>query len=74
MTNVTYGHDKGIGQARDRIGELVTQLDPVTVQPATCDDSNSVEAGDASLGKEGGQDIADDTANSMRSEDLEKKR
>jgi len=65
------GHNEGVGQARNRIGELVTQLDPMMVQPPAWDDSESIEAGDTSLGKEGSQDVANNTADSMRSEDIE---
>jgi hypothetical protein len=69
--NDTHGHDERVGQARHRISELVTELDPVLIQPATRDHCDSVKAGDACLSEEGGQDVASDTTDSVSREDLE---
>ena len=50
---------------------MVAELDVVVVEPAAGDDGEAVEAGDACLRKERGQDVADDAANRVRGEDLE---
>jgi hypothetical protein len=41
------------------------------IQPATWDDSKSVEASDASLGKKRGQNVANNTADSMGGKNLD---
>jgi len=46
------GDDKGICQASNRIGELVGELDPVAVNPATFNGCQAaIEIGDLGLGK-----------------------
>lgn len=39
-------HDERVGEAGDRVGELVAELDPVVVDPAAGDDGEAVEVGD----------------------------
>ncbi len=46
------------------------ELDVVVVEPAAWNDGDAVETRDAGLREERGQDVADDTPNSVRSEDL----
>ena len=68
----TYGHDEGVGETRDGVSDLVAELDVVVVEPATGDGGKAaVEAGDARLGEETGEDVADDTTNRVRCEDLQ---
>lgn len=43
---------------------------PVPIEPASGNDG-PIEAGDARLREEGGQNVADDAANRMAGEDLE---
>jgi hypothetical protein len=49
---------------------LDTELDPVFIQPATSDNSDSVKGGDTFLSEEGGQNVAGDTADSVRGKEL----
>ena len=65
------GHDEGVGEASGRIGELVAELDPVMVEPAAVNHGNTVEAGNRRLREESGKDVADDSADSVDSEDIE---
>lgn len=37
------GAAEGVGEARDGVGELVGELDPVAVEPAALDDGEAVE-------------------------------
>lgn len=39
------GHDEGVGEAGDAVGELVAELDPVVVEPAAGDLGEAVEVG-----------------------------
>ena len=66
----TYGHDEGVAETRDGVGDLVAELDVVVVEPAAVDFGDSVEAGHALLCEEAGEQVADDTADSMGGEDL----
>ena len=43
----------------------------MVVEPATRDDGDAVEASDAGLGKQAGEKVTDDAADSMRSKDLD---
>ena len=68
----TYGHDEGVAETRDGVGDLVAELDVVVVEPATGNGREAaVEAGNASLGEEASEDVADDTADRVRGEDLQ---
>ena len=61
----THRHDEGVAQAGHAVGDLVAELDVVVVEPATRDLGRAVEAGDARLREEAGEDVADDAADSM---------
>ena len=39
------GAAEGVGEAREGVGELVGELDPVSVEPAAVDDGEAVEVG-----------------------------
>ena len=65
------GHDERVCEAGGRVGELVAELDPVVVEPTAVDLGDSVETGHGGLGEEGGEDVADDTADPMDGEDIE---
>ena len=64
------GHDEGVGHARDRVCDLVAELDVVVVEPAAGDGRAAVEARDAGLGEEACEDVADEPADGVRGEDL----
>ena len=66
----TYSHDEGVAETRDGVGDLVAELDVVVVEPAAGNVCDAVEAGDALLREEAGEDVADHTANSVRRKDL----
>ena len=67
----TYGHDERISKTRGAVGDLVAELDVVVVKPATGDGGKAtVEAGNARLSEETGQDVANDATNGVRREDL----
>lgn len=40
------GHDEGVGEAGDAVGELVAELDVIVVEPAARDLGEAVEVGD----------------------------
>ena len=67
----TYGHNEGVGESGDGISELMGKLDVMLVQPTTRNDGNSVESSDAGLRKDAREEVSDDTADSVRSEDLD---
>ena len=64
------GHDEGVGHARDRVCDLVAELDVVVVEPAAGNGRAAVEARDAGLGEEACEDVADESADGVRGEDL----
>ena len=66
----TYGHDEGVAETRDGVGDLVAELDVVVVEPAAGDDREAVEPSHARLREEAREHVADHTANAMRGEDL----
>ena len=72
MKKETYGHDEGVSEAGGRVREMDGELDVVVVEPAAWDDGDAVETRHAGLREERGQDVADDTPNSVRSEDLKR--
>lgn len=65
------GDDEGIGETGDRVGELVAQLDVVVIDPATWDDG-SIQSSNGGLGEEAGEEVTNDTTNSVRGKDLSK--
>lgn len=64
------GHDEGVAEACGGVGELVGELDVVVVEPAAWDDGDVVEPGDGGLCEEACEEVADDSANGVRGEDL----
>jgi hypothetical protein len=66
------GDDEGVGKAGDRVSELVSKLDVVVVEPASRDLGEAVEASNASLGEEASEEVTNDTADTVSSEDLRK--
>ena len=61
----TYGHDEGVAEACGGVGDLVSELDVVVVDPAAVDDGDAVEASHARLGEETSKDVANDAADGM---------
>lgn len=53
------GHDEGVGETGGGVGELVSELDVVVVEPASGNYGDAIEAGDRGLGKETGEDLGD---------------
>lgn len=53
------GHDEGVGKTGGRVGELVSELDVVVVEPTAGNYGDAIEAGDRGLGKETGEDLCD---------------
>ncbi len=66
------GHDEGVAAAREGVGQLDGQLDPVVVEPAAVDDGDAVEAGDVVGREEGRADVADQAADAVDCEDVER--
>lgn len=46
------GHDEAVGETGDAIGQLVSKLNPVSIDPATLDDRGTVECGNPITGSE----------------------
>lgn len=65
------GPHKGVGAPADRIGQLVSQLYPVVVQPASVDDLGIVEMSNPIGGEEAGAEISHETANTVDCEDIQ---
>lgn len=63
------GHAEGIGETGDGVGELIAELNVVVVDPASWN-FEAIEGGDARLGEQGGEEVANDTTDTVRSEDL----
>ena len=68
----TYGDNKRVTHARDRVCDLVPELDVVVVEPAAGNDGEAVEPSHARLREEAREHVADHTANAVRGEDLHK--
>lgn len=66
------GHDERVAETGAAVCELVAELDPVVVDPATVDDGEAVESGNLLLGKEGGEDVTDHTTDTVRGKDIER--
>jgi hypothetical protein len=64
------GTDKGVCATGDGIGQLVTKLDPVVVDPSTGDDGEAIEMCYVVSSEEGGQDVANETSNGVLGEDI----
>lgn len=63
--------DEGVGSPGKGVSELVAELDPVVVEPATLDDLDVVQMGDVVSGEKGGADVADQAADAVHGEDVE---
>lgn len=66
----TYGHHERVRKARHRVGELVGKLNVVVVEPAAVNHGDAVETSNAGLREQASEQVADNTADSMRREDL----
>ena len=64
------GDAEGVSDPGDGVGELVCELDVVAVEPAARDEGEAVEACDAGLGEETGEEVADYAADGVGGEDL----
>ena len=65
-------HDEGVGNASDTIGELVGELDPVAVDPATFNGCEAtIEIRDVFLSKDTSEEVADNTTHTMGGKDIE---
>jgi hypothetical protein len=67
----THRHDEGVAEGCARVGELVGELDPVPVEPASGYHGDSIGAGDAGLGEEPSHQITDQPSHCMGGEDLQ---
>lgn len=66
-------HEEGVGGGGDNGGDLPAEDDEVAVEEATLGTGvDTIEADDGIGGEEGVEDEADDTANSVLSEDIER--
>lgn len=64
------GHHEGVCHACCAVGDLVSELDVVVVDPATVDYEDSIVGGDGALREEGGEDVAEETTDGVGGEDL----
>lgn len=64
------GHDEGVGDTGGGVSELVAELDPVVVEPASRDSGNAVKGSDGGLSEEGSANVADETTDGVSGEDL----
>lgn len=64
------GDDQGPRETCKSVGDLVSKLDVVVVEPTSWDDCDAVKASDGSLCKESSEDAADESSNSVRSKDV----
>jgi hypothetical protein len=65
------GRDQGVREAGAAVSSLVAKLDPVVVNPTTTDDGDAIESGNVFLSEKSGEEISNDTTNSMGGEDIE---
>lgn len=64
------GDNERVGKAGNRVSELVSELDVVVVEPASRNLGETVEASNASLGEEASEEVTNDTADTVSSENL----
>lgn len=64
-------HDKGVAASGDRVGQLVAELDPVVVDPASANHGDAVQVRDVVGSKEGSEDVAHETADAVHGKDVE---
>ena len=67
----TYCHDEGVGESSDGIGELMGKLDVMFIQPTTRDDSDTVESSNAGLRKDAGEEVTNNTTDSVGGKNLD---
>jgi len=65
------GDNKGVGEDSAAARELVSELDPVVVDPATWKYGKTVEGGNVVSGKETSHDVSAETTNTVESKDIE---
>ncbi|CRK19747.1 hypothetical protein BN1708_000412 [Verticillium longisporum] len=68
--NHTRAH-KRVGASRERVGHLVRNLDPVTVDPPAVDRADVVECRNVVGREEGRQNVAHEAANAMHGKNVE---
>lgn len=61
-------HDERVHATRDGVSQLVAQLHPVVIQPATINDGYAIQVRNVVSGEEGCEDVADKPADAMHSE------
>ncbi len=66
------GSTKGVETAGGRVSKLVTELDPVVVEPASRDLGEAIKMCYVVGSEEGCEDIANETTDGMFSEDIER--
>ena len=66
------GTDEGVCRAGDAVVQLVCELDPVVVEPATVDDGGPVEMRNVVRSEESGEDIARNAADGVQGEDVKR--
>lgn len=65
-----HGDDEGPAETRSGVGKLVTELDPVLVDPTTGDKRRTIEGSDPVVGEEGGENVSNHTTNTVCSKDI----
>lgn len=65
-------HEERVHPAGNGIGQLVAQLDPVVVDPASGDDGHAVKVRDVVGREEGGQDVAHEPADAVHRKDVQR--
>jgi len=67
---MTDSHDERVRKPGDRICKLDAELTVVVVKPAARNHSDAIGTSNACLSKETSKDVANNTTNGMRREDL----
>jgi hypothetical protein len=62
---------EGVSEDGAAAGELVSQLDPVVVDPTAWELGETVKSGDVVSGEETGENVSDEATNTVESEDVE---
>lgn len=64
------GDGEGITHASETISNLMTDLNPVLIEPATRNDGNAIESSNVGLGENTGKNVTNETTNAMDGEDI----
>lgn len=64
------GRDQRVREAGAAVSSLIAKLDPVVVNPTTTDDGDAIKSGNVLLSEKSGEEISDDTTDSMGREDI----